>query len=56
MREQRIPGETAPNRLSCQCSHNRLVRFISACILNSYGVFVHEENASFSSMSKYILH
>ena len=56
MREQRIPGETAQTRLGCRCSHIRLVCFISACILNSFGVFVHEEDADFSSVSKYILH
>ena len=48
--------ETAQTRLSCQCSHNRLVCFINACISNSFGDFVPEEDADFSSRSKYILH
>ena len=50
------PGETAQTRLSCRCSHNRLVCFINACISNSFGDFVPEEDADFSSISKYILH
>ena len=49
------PGETAQTRRSCRCSHNRLV-FINACISNSFGDFVPEEDADFSSISKYILH
>ena len=35
---------------------NRLVCFISACISNSFGDFVPEEDTDFSSISKYILH
>ena len=47
------PGETAQTR---QSSHNRLICFISACISNGFGDFVPEEDADFSSISKYILH
>ena len=50
------PGETAQTRLSCRCSHDRLVCFINACISNSFCDFVPEEDADFSSISKYILH
>ena len=50
------PGETVQTRLSCRCSHIRLVCFINACISNSFGDFVPEEDAYFSSISKYILH
>ena len=50
------PGETAQTRLSCRCSHNRLACFINACISNSFGDYVPEEAADFSSISKYILH
>ena len=50
------PGETAQTRLSCRCSHSRLVCFINACISNSFGDFVPEEDADFSSISMYILH
>ena len=47
------PGETAETRLSCRCSHNRLVCFINACISdsNSFGHFVPKEDADFSSIS-----
>ena len=50
------PGETAQTRLSCRCSHFRLFCFVNACISNSFGDFVPEEDADFSSISKYILH
>ena len=49
------PGETAQTRLSCRYSHTRLVCFINACISNSFGDFVPEEDTDFSSISKYIL-
>ena len=50
------PGETVQTRLSCRFSHNRLICFISAGISYSFGDFVPEEDADFSSISKYILH
>ena len=50
------PGETAQTHPSCRCSHNRLVCFINACISNSFGNFMPEEDADFSSISEYILH
>ena len=50
------PGETAQTRLSCRCSHDRHVCLISACISNSFGDFMSEEDSYFSSISKFILH
>ena len=37
VRAANILCETAQIRLSCRCSHNRLVCFIGACISNSFG-------------------
>ena len=40
---QECPGETVQTRLSCRYSHNRLICFISACISNSFGYFMPED-------------